>query len=159
MLLGRGIQAAISQVEGDIIKVEENLVMLENKRDLNLLAVSWRRLTHRQRLDVLHSECLSEFNKTELLKVQDVPDTYKILSFKNGIGMILRLIPAGKFDMGASGSVYTKNAVRDRKVTISSSLWMGEISIAIKNLPFSQVGWRSVANSVVRCCCPYEVSC
>lgn len=39
-----GIKAAISQVEGDIIKVEENLVMLENKRDLNLLAVSWRRL-------------------------------------------------------------------------------------------------------------------
>ncbi len=59
----------ISETDRDLRNIELKIANLKKKRNLNLLAVAWRRLTQPQRIEILDSNCLSYLEKTELLKV------------------------------------------------------------------------------------------
>ena len=61
--------ALISQTDRDLRKVELKIADLNKKRNLNLLDVAWRRLSQPQRTEILDTNCLSDSEKTELLKV------------------------------------------------------------------------------------------
>ena len=63
------LRALIADTDRDLRNIELKIIDLKKKRNLNLLAVAWRRLTQPQRNEILDSDCLSDLEKTELLKV------------------------------------------------------------------------------------------
>jgi len=67
--------ALISQTDRDLRKVGLKIADLKKNRNLNLLAVAWRRLSQPQRMEVLDSNCLSDSEKTELIIAQVLSNT------------------------------------------------------------------------------------
>jgi hypothetical protein len=77
--------AMIAETDKDLRKVELKIADLNKKRNLNLLAIAWRRMSQQQRVEILDSDCLYESEKTELLKFlvlsnADTPHTQDLVS-------------------------------------------------------------------------------
>ena len=126
-----GDDAELTARKVDIKRLTENIDRLKREHDLNILKAAWLLISHENRMQIIESGCLSE-EESQIVQATLKVDKISLPRLENSIGMKLRQIPAGEFEMGGSGSAMIASAARVRNVKISAPFWMAETEVTQK---------------------------